>query len=416
MNNDETQHVFLVGAKSLGAYGGYETFIDKLTEYHQNNYRIKYHVACKANGDGSMDPYRTKGAEIISDYEFIYHNAHCFRVRIPQKLGAAQAIYYDVLALKECCNIIKKMSIQHPIIYIMACRIGPFMKHFYKEIHKLGGKVYLNPDGHEWLRSKWSTPARKYWKISEGIMVNWSDLIICDSVNIEKYIHVCYGNSDIKKGNLNTTFIPYGAEIKKSKLADNDEKLMSWYKNKGLKAHEYYLIVGRFVPENNYEVMIREFMRSSSKHDCAIITNEDRKYYDRLDKKLGFRKDKRIKFVGTVYDQELLKKIRENAYGYFHGHTVGGTNPSLVEALGSTNLNLLVDVNFNREVANDGALYWGAENGELSRLIDQADQMNDEEIKALGRRAKRRVLGEYTWEKIAAKYEKLFLRGFVPDT
>ena len=68
----------------------------------------------------------------------------------------------------------------------MACRIGPFAKHFYKKIHKLGGKVYLNPDGHEWMRAKWSAPIRKYWKISEKMMVKYSDIVICDSINIEK--------------------------------------------------------------------------------------------------------------------------------------------------------------------------------------------------------------------------------------
>lgn len=147
MQKSEVQHVFLVGAKSLGAYGGYETFINKLTEYHQNNPKIKYHVACKANGDGSMDPYKTAGAQIINDHEFTYHNAHCFRVKIPERLGPAQAIYYDVAALQKCCEIIKQNEIRDPIVYIMACRIGPFMRFFYKQIHKLGGTVYLNPDG-----------------------------------------------------------------------------------------------------------------------------------------------------------------------------------------------------------------------------------------------------------------------------
>lgn len=108
MQDNEVQHVFLVGAKSLGAYGGYETFINKLTEYHQNNSEIKYHVACKANGDGCMDPYKTEGVKIINEHEFTYHNAHCFRIRITQKLGSAQAIYYDVAALKECCETIKR--------------------------------------------------------------------------------------------------------------------------------------------------------------------------------------------------------------------------------------------------------------------------------------------------------------------
>ena len=142
----EVQNVYLVGAKSLGAYGGYETFVYKLTEYHQNNKNIKYHVACKANGDGCMDESKFEGATTINDHEFELHNAHCFKIDVPQ-IGPAQAIYYDVAALKACCEHIKKNHIPHPIVYIMACRIGPFAAHFYKEIHKLGGKVYLNPDG-----------------------------------------------------------------------------------------------------------------------------------------------------------------------------------------------------------------------------------------------------------------------------
>lgn len=409
MQENEVQHVFLVGAKSLGAYGGYETFINKLTEYHQNNRKIKYHVACKANGDGCMDPYTTEGAEIINDHEFLYHNAHCFRINIPQKLGAAQAIYYDVVALKKCCEIIKKEKIKHPIIYIMACRIGPFMKHFYKKIHKFGGKVYLNPDGHEWMRAKWSAPIRKYWKVSERMMVKWSDLDICDSVNIEKYIHEQYDGKGIKGRNPKTTFIAYGAETRKSKLADDDKKLTEWYKSKSLAAKKYYLVVGRFVPENSFEVMIREFMKSNSKKDFAIITNINDKFLDDLENRLHFKRDRRIKFVGTVYDQELLKKIRENAYAYFHGHTVGGTNPSLIEALGSTDLNLLVDVGFNREVAEDCALYWNKEDGKLARLIDKVDVMKGEDIKKLGEKARKRVAEKYTWENICNMYIRTFL-------
>ena len=307
----EVQHVYLVGAKSLGAYGGYETFVYKLTEYHQNKENIKYHVACKANGDGCMDENKFEGVTKINDHEFELHNAHCFKIDIPQ-IGPAQAIYYDVAALKACCEHIRKNHIPHPIVYIMACRIGPFAGHFYKEIHKLGGKVYLNPDGHEWMRAKWSAPIRKYWKISEQMMVKYCDLAICDSVNIEKYIHECYDGKGIKGRNPKTTFIAYGADLTLSKLADNDEKLVSWYKEKGLTKKNYYLVVGRFVPENSFEVMIREFMKSNSQKDFALITNVNDKFLNELEEKLHFKSDDRIKFVGTVYDQELLKKIREN--------------------------------------------------------------------------------------------------------
>lgn len=164
------------------------------------------------------------------------------------------------------------------------------------------------------MRAKWSAPIRKYWKISEQMMVKYCDLTICDSVNIEKYIHECYDGKGIKGSSPKTTFIAYGADLTLSKLADDDEKLVSWYKEKGLTKKGYYLVVGRFVPENSFEVMIREFMKSKSKKDFAIITNVNEKFLNELEEKLHFKSDKRIKFVGTVYDQELLKKIRENAY------------------------------------------------------------------------------------------------------
>ena len=404
---EPTQHVFLVGAKSLGAYGGYETFVYKLTEYHQNHPNIKYHVACKANGDGCMDETKIEGVTRISDREFEFHNARCFKIRIPQ-IGPAQAIYYDVAALRECCSYIRKHRIPHPIVYIMACRIGPFAGHYYKEIHRLGGRVYLNPDGHEWMRAKWSKPIRKYWKISEQMMVKYSDLVICDSIHIEQYIHEQYDKKGIGGRSPKTTFIAYGADLTPSKLPGDDKKLADWYLEKGLQKKDYYLVVGRFVPENSFEIMIREFMKSHSKRDFALITNVNEKFLNELEEKLHFKQDKRIKFVGTVYDQELLKKIRENAYAYFHGHTVGGTNPSLIEALGSTDLNLLVDVGFNREVAEESALYWGREPGELAKLIDRADEMRTDEIRELGQKARKRVAEAYTWEKICGEYEEVF--------
>jgi len=210
-------------------------------------------------------------------------------------------------------------------------------------------------------------------------MVKHCDLAICDSKSIEKYIRSRY-----QKYKPNTTYIAYGADFTSSKLSDDDLKVTNWYKEKGLVKKNYYLVVGRFVPENSFEIMLREFMSSKSKKDFALITNVNDKFLNELERRLGFKKDTRIKFVGTVYDQELLKKIRENAYAYFHGHTVGGTNPSLIEALGSTDLNLLVDVAFNKEVAEDGALYWSRNKGDLAKLIDKVDAMDEEEIKKLG--------------------------------
>ena len=186
-----------------------------------------------------------------------------------------------------------------------------------------------------------------------------------------------------------------------------DEKVRTWYADKQVSEGDYYLVVGRFVPENNYEAMIRGFMQSNSKKDFVLITNvEHNKFYEQLRKDTGFDKDPRVKFVGTVYDQELLKYIRENAFAYFHGHEVGGTNPSLLEALESTKLNLLLDVGFNREVGEEGALYW--EKDQLASVIDQAEQLDNQAIEALNQKSSQRIAQAFTWEKIVTDYEKVF--------
>lgn len=390
MNNK--QHVFIIGSKGIpAAYGGFETFVDKLTEY-QKNKNIQYYVACACDED-NYEPSKST---------FKYNGATCFTIKW-RRFGSSRAIFYDIDALKYSIEYIKKNQIKNPIIYILACRIGPFIGHYKKKIQELGGKIYVNPDGHEWKRRKWSAPIRKYWKFSEKLMVKHADLLICDSKNIEKYIQ-----EDYKKYKPNTTFIAYGAETKKSLLKNNEPKLSSWYQEKGLKEKEYYLVVGRFVPENNFETMIREFMCSKTKKDFAIITTANDTFLEELESRLHFKSDKRIKFVGTVYDTELLKKIRENAYGYFHGHEVGGTNPSLLEALGSTDLNLLLGVGFNKEVAEDAAIYWSKKDGDLARLIDRADHLPSEQITDIGTKAKQRIRDTYSWQYICGRYADVF--------
>lgn len=381
------KHVFIIGSKGIPAnYGGFETFVEKLTEQKKNK-EIKYHISCLADNDN----------------EFEHNGARCFNVKVPN-IGPAKAVYYDIVALKECIKYIKENKIENPIVYILACRIGPFVGKYKKQLKKLDGTLFVNPDGHEWKRAKWNTAIRKYWKISEKLMVKHADLLVCDSINIEKYI-----KKDYRQYNPNTTFIAYGADMEKSKLDDNNPKLLKWYEEKNVKAKEYYLVVGRFVPENNYETMIKEFIKSNTKKDFVLITNvEQNKFYEELKIRTCFEKDPRVKFVGTVYDQELLKKIRENAYGYFHGHEVGGTNPSLLEALATTNLNLLLDVGFNREVGETGAIYWSKEKDSLSNLINESETMSINDILEIGKVAKIRIENGYNWRDIVSKYEKLF--------
>lgn len=384
--------VYIIGSKGIPAkYGGFETFVEKLTEYQKNS-NIQYYVAC-------MRENSTKSG--ITDDQFEHNGAICFNIDVPN-IGPARAIAYDIAAINKAIKLAKENKDEAPIFYILACRIGPFISEIKKKIRAIGGNLFVNPDGHEWLREKWSLPIRKYWKYSEKLMVKHADLLVCDSKNIEQYIQ-----EDYKQYHPKTTYIAYGTDTTPSILKLEDAKVRNWYQEKGISENGYYLVVGRFVPENNYEAMIREFIKSQSKKDFVLITNvEQNKFYDKLLRETGFDQDPRIKFVGTVYDQELLKYIRENAFAYLHGHEVGGTNPSLLEALGSTKLNLLLDVGFNREVGEDGAFYW--QKDELSRVIEYVETINQATIANLNFKSTQRILSDFTWEKIVADYEGVF--------
>lgn len=384
--------IYIIGSKGIPAkYGGFETFVEKLTT-NQKDKNLKYYVACTSENSAKSG---------ISKDIFEYNGATCFNIDVPN-IGPAKAIAYDIMALEKAIKLSEGNNDKNPIFYILACRIGPFVGKYRKKIHKMGGTLLVNPDGHEWLREKWSKPVRRYWKISESLMVKNADLLVCDSKNIEKYI-----KNDYAKCSPKTTYIAYGTDLSKSTLKADSIEVRNWFKSKSVKENEYYLVVGRFVPENNYESMIREFMKSNSKKDFVLITNvEENTFYEKLKAETGFDKDPRVKFVGTVYDQELLKYIRENAFAYFHGHEVGGTNPSLLEALSSTKLNLLLNVGFNREVGEDGAIYWDKDN--LHKVIENAELLTPDQIAKMDVLSTKQVETRFSWAFIIDEYERLF--------
>ncbi len=378
--------IFIIGSRGLPAqYGGFETFVEKLIS-HKVSPAIRYHVACLSDES--------------TGNHFDYKGADCFTVN-PPKLGPARVIAYDMMAINYSLKLIKKEGIQSPIFYILGNTIGAFIVHFAKKIQSIGGILLVNPDGLEWKRAKWSKPVQSYLKYSEKEMTKYANLIISDNRGIETYIQNTYPWA-------RTTFIAYGTDLSKTTLTAEDDPVRDWYQKWQTQEKDYYLILGRFVPENNYETAIREFMKSSTERDLVIICNhEGNAYFDELRQITGFDKDKRVKFVGTVYDQDLLKYIRNQAFAYIHGHEVGGTNPGLLEALAQTDLNLIYNVDFNHQVAQETALYWNKEDGNLSQLIDSVDgQVSFED---LGNVAKANMKENYTWEKIVGEYEELFL-------
>lgn len=380
------QHVFIIGSRGLPAqYGGFETFVDQLVS-HQVSPDIQYHVACLSN-DQTYQHFDYKGVD-------------CFTIKAP-KLGPARVIAYDMMAINYALKLIKKQGIEQPIFYVLGNTIGAFVAPFARKIHKMGGRFYINPDGLEWKRAKWAKPIQAYLKYSEKIMTRHADLVISDNPGIESYIKEAYPWSQ-------TTYIAYGTDLSPTSLNSQDNKIREFYHKWQTQEKNYYLILGRFVPENNYETAIREFMASSTKRDLVIICNhEGHPFFEELLVQTGFDQDPRVKFVGTVYDQDLLKYIRKEAFAYIHGHEVGGTNPGLLEALAQTDLNLVLGVSFNRTVAKDSAQYWTKETGNLAHLIDQVDSLKD--VSEWGQLAKANMKQNFTWEKIVGEYEELFL-------
>lgn len=381
------KNVFIIGSKGIPAmYGGFETFVEKLTHFKKNS-NLMYHVACLNN----------------DKFKSIHNNARCFQVS-PPNIGSAKAILYDYFSLLECKKYIINNNLYDSVIYVLACRIGPILPAFNSFLKKYRVKLFINPDGNEWKRSKWSYPVKKYWKISEKLSIRNASLIICDSVGIQEYIEKEYGITE------NTLFIPYGADLHLNEInEEKSELLRKWYLKFGIRPNNFYLIVGRFVPENNYELIIREFMKSNSDKDLVIITNHSKNsFYNQLINNTQFETDKRIKFVGTMYDQEILKEIRKDAYAYIHGHEVGGTNPSLLEAMATTKINLLLDVVFNKEVGRDSVIYFNKEVGNLMETISFLEHYYDEIKSDFEGKAVKEIKERYNWDDVVKNYENIF--------
>ncbi|MBS7577871.1 MULTISPECIES: beta 1-4 rhamnosyltransferase Cps2T [unclassified Enterococcus] len=381
------QHVFIIGSRGLPAqYGGFETFVAELVQ-NQTSAAIKYHVAC-------LDDQKNQ-------VHFDYCGADCFTIKVPN-LGPAKVIAYDMLAIHYALKMVKMESIKQPIFYILGNTIGGFIQYFANQIHRAGGQLLVNPDGLEWRRSKWSKPIQRYLKYAERKMCQSADLIVSDNQGIEDYLLLEYPKTV-------SQVIAYGTDIAEVNANAANHALEEWYQQFQLSPGDYYLVVGRFVPENNYETIIRSFMASKVKKDLVIITNyQDSAYYQELKNKTQFQKDSRIKFVGTVYQKDLLRLIRQQAFAYIHGHEVGGTNPGLLEAMWDSPLNLVLAVSFNQKVALDSAIYFTPAN--LTSIIESTEQnasMQKLKFKSL---AQAIILENYTWDKIVAQYEELFLK------
>lgn len=377
------KNVFIIGARGYHEnYGGWETFVSNLIDNY-NDRNTKFYV--------SKITDKQEEKIIIND------NLIIDPIYVNYK-GSIKMFLYAIKSLDSAIKYIKENNIENAYIYILGLKLLNYLNIKRKILKKLGVTIIVNPDGLEWKRSKWGFVAKKFFLISEKLMLKASDIIICDSLGIKDYVEETYPKLKNK-----TTYIAYGSN-KYNFNKINEKEILKEYK---LKSDNYCLMVGRCVPENNYELIIKEFMNSTIKKDLLIISNLDSSnYFNEIKEKTNCLSDKRIKFINGVYDQEKLAVIRKNAYLYIHGHSVGGTNPSLIEALSLTDLNLLYDVNFNKYAGKESCLYFKKEKS-LTNLLNNSKLLESIK-KEKGIIAKKIVEDNFTWDIIVKKYKKIF--------
>jgi Domain of unknown function (DUF1972) len=251
-----------------------------------------------------------------------------------------------------------------------------------------GPVVVTNMDGLEWKRAKYSKPVRNFLKIAEKWAVLKSDKLIADSKGIQAYLLDKYGR--------NASFVAYGATL----FEDPDERALDRYE---LLKYSYHLLIARMEPENNIETIIQGHLQSATEKKLLLIGNYNKAYGTYLKDKY---EDHKTLFLGPVYDIDLLNNLRHFSSFYFHGHSVGGTNPSLLEAMASQALIIAHDNIFNKAVLGEDAFYfWSAE--DIASILE--NKMGKPEFKIFLENNNSKIEKDYSWDHITTLLENCLL-------
>jgi glycosyltransferase involved in cell wall biosynthesis len=347
-------------------YSGYETFIKELVE--------------------RLAP---KGFDIT-----VYCHKNLFK-ECPPSVNGINLVYIKTIEKKSLSQLVHSFqSIVHAcfsnydILLVVNSANGPFgiiTKIFRK-------RTAINVDGLEWLRPKWKGLGSKYFYFASWISTKVYDVIINDSFEMQKI----YWDVFKKK----STVIAYGANIRYS---ENAELIAKWK----LENKSYYLIVGRLIPDNNADLIVKEFISSKSEKKLVIVG--DVPYKDEYAAKIKNTNDPRIFFTGYVYDQNELAELYHNCFAYFHGHEFGGTNPTMLKALAYGCAILALDTIFTREMLLNGKYgkFFTKSESNLRNLIHYIEA-NSTELDYLRNISRERIKSNYTWEKITNQYIELF--------
>lgn len=389
--SDADINVFIIGLRGYTQnYGGWEAFAHGLLDNWTDD-SVHFYAYEKVD-----DESKEEIAEV--------NHVTCIRV-CEKESGSSAMMKYDKNCTDITCELVKEFSVKNPIMFHLGVRIGPYLCLKRHTIKKLGITMMENPAGAEWRRTKWGKILQVYLYISAIMMAKSTDCMVCDNEGIrELYQKMLKG----RKPELE--YVAYGVNAVPAVSEQAPEKVTEFFKKWGIEKDQYYLILGRFIPENNYEMMFKGFMKSDTTRKLLVICNyqtEIQKFYEHIKKSTGFENDSRIIMAGTLYDQEILHYVRQYAHGYIHGHSVGGTNPGLLEAMAETDVNILYDVPFNRYVGGEAAYYFSSADN-LANLIDKLDDVGQKEKLKHGELSKKRMQEKYTWEHIAAEYDRVF--------
>jgi glycosyltransferase involved in cell wall biosynthesis len=253
-----------------------------------------------------------------------------------------------------------------------------------------GVPVATHVDGLEWQRSKWGGAGRRYYRLAESLAVRWSDALIADAPGIQDYYR--------KEFAAATELISYGAPV----LQDVGDELIAPL---GLQRGGYHLVVARFEPENHVEMVVEGYTRSGATLPLVVVGSAP--YADEYTRHIRRLADDRVRLLGAVWDQDQLDQLYANCRVYWHGHSVGGTNPSLLRALGAGAPTNAFDVRFNREVALDTARYFTSP-AQVAELVAEAER--DVAGTADRGQAGQMRAKDYDWDDVATSYETLCLR------
>lgn len=247
--------------------------------------------------------------------------------------------------------------------------------------------VATHVDGLEWQRSKWGPAGRHYYRLAEALSVRWSDALIADAQGIADYYDSEFG--------AETRLIAYGAPILASSGAGRLAEL-------GLERHRYHLVVAWFEPENHVLEIVRGYVASRSRWPLVVVGSAP--YSDEYTNAIEGAADRRVRLLGGVWDQDLLDALYANALTYIHGHSVGGTNPSLLRAAGAAAPVIAFDVSFNREVIKEDGQFFDTSDS-LSAALEYSELHSDATV--LRGKSLQASIVRYNWDDVSISYERL---------